>query len=57
MTRSGARPKEISFLCLPFRSAHGGAAVVATHSMALAQKARRVVKLEDGRVISDISDG
>ena len=31
----------------------GGAAVVTTHSVALAQKAGRVVNLADGRVISD----
>jgi putative ABC transport system ATP-binding protein len=31
----------------------GGAAVLATHSVALAQKARRVVKLADGKVIID----
>ena len=31
----------------------GGAAVVATHSAALAQKASRVVKLADGKVVTD----
>ena len=32
---------------------NGGAALVATHSVALAGKARRVIKLADGRVIID----
>ncbi len=31
----------------------GGAVVVATHSAALAQKASRIVKLEDGKVATD----
>jgi putative ABC transport system ATP-binding protein len=32
---------------------HGGAVVVATHSAALAQKASRIVKLADGKVVTD----
>ena len=31
----------------------GGAVVVATHSAALAQKASRIVKLADGKVVTD----
>jgi putative ABC transport system ATP-binding protein len=31
----------------------GGAAVVATHSAALAQKASRIVKLADGKIVTD----
>jgi len=32
---------------------HGGAVVLATHSAALAQKASRIVKLADGKVVTD----
>jgi putative ABC transport system ATP-binding protein len=34
----------------------GGAAVVATHSEALAQTASRVIRLQDGRIVDDTAD-
>ncbi len=35
--------------------AAGGAAVVATHNLALAQTASRVIRLQDGRIVDDTS--
>jgi len=36
--------------------AAGGAAVVATHSEALAQSASRIIRLRDGRIVDDAAD-